>query len=137
MKYCISCGAKNEDHANVCIKCGTPFNQEFQVQNTVNETSKTVELVLGILGAVFGLLGAVFAIMFSAFGGTDILILGISALMASIVGLIGSIYVKTNAKYGGIILIISAIWLLISISAFGIIGTIFLGIAGILALVRK
>lgn len=33
MKYCISCGAKNEDHANVCIRCGNPFNQEFQVQN--------------------------------------------------------------------------------------------------------
>lgn len=137
MKYCVSCGAENDDDANVCIKCGYSFNSNVHVQNNVNETSRTIELVLGILGAVFGLFGAVFAIMFSAFGGSEILILGLSALIASIVGIIGSVYVKTNAKYGGIILIISAIWLLISISVFGIMGAIFLGIAGILALVRK
>ncbi|OED03697.1 hypothetical protein A9757_05290 [Methanobrevibacter sp. A54] len=104
---------------------------------TANETSRTLELVLGIIGAIFGLLGGVFAIMLSSFGGTEIFALGISALLASIVGIVGSVYVKNNAKTGGIILIISAIWLLISISAYGILGFILLGIAGLIALIRK
>jgi len=64
-------------------------------------------------------------------------VLGVSAILASIVGLAGAIYVTQNAKYGGIILIISAIWLIISISAFGVLGAVLLGIAGLAALIRK
>ncbi len=100
------------------------------------KTSRTVELVLGILGGVFGLLGGVFALIFSAFAPT-VFVLGVSAILASIAGLVGAIYVTGNAKIGGIILIISAVWLLISISAFGILGAALLGIAGLAALIRK
>lgn len=100
------------------------------------ERSRTLEVVLGVLGGVFGLLGGAFALIFSAFE-SSIFGLGVSAVLASIVGLVGAVYVTQNPKIGGIILIISAIWLLISISAFGVIGAALLGIAGLAALIRK
>ncbi len=137
MKFCVSCGTENEDDAVFCTKCGYNFNEKSKTPVTTTETSRTIELVLGIIGAIFGLIGGVFAIMLSAFGGGEILALGISAIIASIVGIVGSVYVKTNAKTGGIILIISAVWLLISISAYGILGAVLLGIGGLLALIRK
>lgn len=101
-----------------------------------DERSRTLEIVLAIIGGIFGLLGGVFALIFSAFA-PSVGVLGVSAILASIVGLIGGIYVSSNAKYGGIILIISAIWLLISISAFGVLGSVLLGVAGLAALLRK
>jgi ribosomal protein L40E len=131
MIYCQKCGTENVDSATFCKKCG-------EVTNTVElkKTSRTVELVLGIIGGIFGLLGGVFALMFSAFapsvGG-----LGVSAVLASIVGIVGAAYVMQNAKWGGIILIVSAVWLLISISAFGVPGAVLLGLGGLLAVVRK
>ena len=99
-------------------------------------TSRNLEIILGILGGIFGLLGGVGALIFSAFA-PSIGVLGVSAVLASIVGLGGAVYTSQNPKHGGIILIISAIWLLISISAFGIIGAVLLAIAGLLAILRK
>ncbi|PKL66741.1 MAG: hypothetical protein CVV28_09225 [Methanobacteriales archaeon HGW-Methanobacteriales-1] len=96
-----------------------------------------MELVLGIIGGIFGLLGGVFAVLFGSLASSDVVLLGISAILASIVGIVGSIYVTRNSKIGGIILFVSAVWLLVSISLFGVMGTIFLGIAGLLALLRK
>jgi hypothetical protein len=131
MIYCQKCGTENNDSVNVCKNCG-------EVTNTIElkKTSRTVELILGIIGGIFGLLGGVFALMFSAFapsvGG-----LGTSAVLASIVGIVAAAYVMQNAKWGGIILIISAVWLLISISLFGILGAVLLGLAGLLAILRK
>jgi len=98
--------------------------------------SRTLEVVLGVLGGVFGLSGGVIALIFSAFE-SSIFGLAVSAILASIVGLVGAVYVTQNPKNGGIILIISAVWLLISISAFGVIGAVLLGIAGLAALIRK
>ena len=100
------------------------------------ERSRTLEVVLGVLGGVFGLFGGVIALIFSAFE-SSILGLAVSAILASIVGLVGTVYVTQNPRNGGLILIISAVWLLISISAFGVIGSVFLGIAGLAALIRK
>ena len=140
MKFCVSCGTENEDDTIFCTKCGYNFNEESKTQikqTATTEISRTIELVLGIIGGIFGLIGGAFAIILSAFGGTEILALGISAILASIVGIVGSVYVKNNAKTGGIILIVSAVWLLISISAYGILGAVLLGIAGLLALIRK
>jgi uncharacterized membrane protein len=105
--------------------------------DNVKETSRTMELVLGIIGGIFGLLGGVFAVLFGSLASSDVVLLGISAILASIVGIVGSIYVTRNSKIGGIILFVSAVWLLVSISLFGVMGTIFLGIAGLLALLRK
>ena len=131
MTYCKKCGTENEEGSKACKNCG-------EIIDTVElkKTSRTVELVLGIIGGIFGLLGGVFALMFSAFapsvGG-----LGVSAVLASIVGIVGAAYVMQNAKLGGIILIVSALWLLISISLFGLPGAVLLGLGGLLALLRK
>lgn len=111
------------------------MEETSEIQN-VETTSRTVELVLGILGGIFGLLGGIIAVMFGIFA-SEITGLGISAILASIVGLAGAVYVLKNPKWGGIILIISAVWLLISISLFGVLGAVLLGIGGILALLRK
>jgi hypothetical protein len=109
-------------------------------ENVVNETeknempkektSRTIELALGVVGGIFGLFGGIFALLF-------IPELGLSAILASVIGIIGAIYVTRNARWGGIILIISSIWLLISISFFGVLGFILLLIAGLVALFRK
>lgn len=92
--------------------------------------ARTIELVLGLVGGIFGLLGGVIGLIF-------IPELGLSALLASVVGIIGAIYVTKNAKWGGIILVISSFWLLISISLFGVLGFILLLIAGLVAIFRK
>lgn len=107
------------------------------LSNEINETSRTIELVLGIAGGIFGLIGGVLAVLLGSFAGDEIVLLGISAILASIVGIVGSVYITKDPKIGGIVLIVSAIWLLISISLFGVLGTILLGISGLLAIFRK
>ena len=131
MIYCQKCGIGNKDSANVCKNCG-------EVTNTIEfkKTSRTVDLILGIIGGIFGLIGGVFALMFSTFA-PSVGSLGISAVLASIVGIVAAAYVMQNAKWGGIILILSAVWLLISISLFGVLGAVFFGLAGLLAILRK
>ena len=131
MVYCEKCGTENVDDSNVCKNCGVEYKSV-----ELKKTSRTIELVLGIMGGIFGLLGGVFALIFSAFA-PSVGSLGVSAVLASIVGIFGAAYVMQNPKYGGIILIISAIWLLISISLFGLIGAVLLGLAGLLAVLRK
>jgi len=131
MTYCKKCGSENTNGATFCKKCGESIDSV-----EIKKTSRTVELVLGILGGIFGLLGGVFALMFSAFA-PSVGSLGASAVIASIVGLIGSAYVLRNAKWGGIILLVSAVWLLISISLFGVLGAVLLSLAGLLAVLRK
>lgn len=133
-KICPNCGDSSDADSLFCINCGHKFNNASQ--NNYSNADRTLELILGILGAVFGFIGATVAFFFSAFS-SDLMVLGFSAFFASIIGLVGSIYIRYNAKYGGIIVIISAVWLLISISYAGAIGFILLLIAGILALVRK
>jgi hypothetical protein len=126
----------------ICTHCGNvKYIGDFNmVENVVNETnltdltenkrSRTIELALGIVGGIFGLFGGVFALLF-------IPELGFSAILASVVGIIGAIYVTRNPKRGGLILIISSVWLLISISFFGVLGFILLLIAGLVAIFRK
>lgn len=131
MAYCQKCGTENKEDATFCKNCGvSTHNVE------IKKTSRTVEIVLGILGGIFGLLGGIFALMFSAFA-PSVGSLGVSAVLASIVGLIGAAFVLQNPKWGGIILIASAVWLLISISLFGVLGAVLLGLAGLLAVLRK
>lgn len=108
----------------------TPKQVEYK------KTSRTIELILGVLGGIFGLIGGIIALMISIFV-TDLAILGISAILASIVGLGGAVFILKNAKWGGIILLISAVWLLISISLFGVLGAVLLGFSGVLAILRK
>lgn len=102
----------------------------------MKETSRTIELVLGIVGGIFGLLGGIFAVMFGMFA-SEVTMLGVSAILASIFGIIGSVLVVKNPKVGGIVLVVSAVWLFISVYLFGILGAVLMVLAGLLALLRK
>ena len=110
--------------------------ENFKVLKEDKEISRTIELVWGIFGGVFGLMGGVLGVLLGCFA-TDIGPLGVSAILASIVGIVGTVLVLRKPLYGGIVLIGSAVWLLISISLFGIMGAVFLGLAGVLAIFRK
>ncbi len=90
-----------------------------------------LEFAIGVIGAVLGLQEGFYVL-------SSVGIDGFSAILASIIGLIGAVCVNLNAKIGGIILIISSIWLLISIpTSYGIFGAALLGVAGILAIVEN
>ena len=145
MSYCTKCGQENNEDSKFCDNCGAPLNKSpSQTKESVVKISRTIEMVLGILGGVFGLIGAIIAFFigslgsaFAVTGSSDVTVLGASAFLASIVGIVGAVYVTKDPKIGGIILIISAIWLLISISLFGLLGAVLLGIAGVIALIRN
>jgi len=129
---CPECGVGNSYDSVFCRKCGYNFKSS---RVEPEKKSRTIELVLGIVGGIFGLLGGIFAVIFGIFA-SEITGLGISAILASIVGIVGSAYLLKDPKWGGIILVISAVWLLISISLFGVLGAVLLGLAGLLALLR-
>lgn len=99
---------------------------------------RTTEFVLGLIGGIFGFGGAFFAIFFGAVdeavnGSSDVSSLGWSALLASIVAIIGSIVVKFKARVGGAMMLISAIWGVISVSLFYVLPGLLLLIAGLLS----
>ncbi|MEN4017576.1 MAG: DUF4064 domain-containing protein [Methanobacterium sp.] len=118
--------------------------EQSQVLETVKEPSRTLELVLGIMGGFFGLLGGIGAVMIGSFGEafnvagySDIMISGTIAIIVSITGVIGAVMVKNKPQTGGIIMILSAIIGFICIFVFYILGGFFLALGGVLALVRK
>lgn len=99
---------------------------------------RTTEFVLGLIGGIFGFGGAFFAIFFGAVdkainGSSEVSSLGWSALLASIFGIIGSIVVKFKAKVGGVMMLISAIWGVISVSLFYVLPGLLLLLAGLLS----
>ncbi|MDD5457757.1 MAG: DUF4064 domain-containing protein [Candidatus Margulisbacteria bacterium] len=105
------------------------------------EKSRTVELVLGLLGGIFGFFGALFAIgigglagAFGASGASDVVGLGFVAIIFSIIGIIGAVSVKSKSKTAGWLMIISAFGGLISISMAFLLPFILLLIGGIMAL---
>lgn len=104
--------------------------------------SRTIEMVLGILGGLIGFGGAFFALFMGtldeAFNGTSELSgLGTSAIIFSSIAIIGAIVVKFKAKLGGWLMLISGIAIVISISLFGVIPTLFLVPAGLMGILRK
>ncbi|WP_079478853.1 DUF4064 domain-containing protein [Halobacillus salinus] len=104
--------------------------------------SRTTEMVLGILGGLFGFGGAFFALFMGAvdesFNGTSELSgLGTSAFVFSILAIIGGILVKFKPKAGGWLMLVSGVAILISISLFGVIPSLFLIAAGLMGIIRK
>jgi len=95
--------------------------------------------LLGLIGFIFGILASLFLIVsggiISAFGvnqGQNLVVLGTVAILLCIIGLPGSLI--RHKKYGGIILILTGILILILIGGFGIITGILYIIGGILIL---
>ncbi|MDP2932781.1 MAG: DUF4064 domain-containing protein [bacterium] len=117
---------------------------------------RTGEMILGIVGGIFGLIGAFMALAaVSVVGGlskafqnstdaaaTGTQMSGLSgqvwfAVLAAVVGLAGAVIVKSNAKRGGWLMIISAVVGSLAAGFFYVLGGLCLLIAGILALARK
>ncbi|MGZ4857406.1 MAG: hypothetical protein ACXVZU_03460 [Methanobacteriaceae archaeon] len=133
--YCAECGAEKRSDSAYCDRCEILLNPKT-TNSKYDESkiiSRTIELVLGIWGGSLGLVGGIFTVTVSS----SSFVLGVSAIIASTVGIVGAILVINNPKPGGVVLIISAIWLIISNPIFGVPGTILLVIAGLLAVIRK
>lgn len=117
---------------------------EYNTLESFKKPSRTLELVLGIIGGFFGIVGGIAAVMIGSFGAafeaagySDIVILGTVAIIVSITGIVGAVLVKNKPKLGGTLMILSGIIGFISIFVFYILGGIFLVIGGLLALIRK
>jgi len=137
-KYCTVCGIENNADSEYCNRCGALLSPET-AEKKVDESKiipRTVELVLGILGGIFGIIGGIVILSVGLYSST-ILGYGISAIIASIIGMIGASLVVKYPLRGGIILIISGVWLLLSYSAYNLFGTVLLIAAGLLAIIRK
>lgn len=142
MRFCSKCGKELPEGAVFCTSCGAPMTPAVPMVKP--RPRRTAELVLGILGGVFGLIGAGFALLIGGLGGAfevagakQIVALGWVAIVASIIGLVGAGLVTSRTKLAGGLMLFAAILGLISISFGYLFATILLGIAGILALVRK
>lgn len=105
---------------------------------------RTTEFVLGLIGGIFGFIGAILALFiggvdaaFSDTGTSDVIGLGWAAFIFSALAIVGSVVVKSRAKVGGVLLLISAIGGLISISMFYLISAILIGIAGLMGVFKK
>lgn len=104
--------------------------------------SRTTEMVLGIFGGLIGFGGAFFALFIGSIdeavnGSNEISGLGASAFLFSALAIIGGIVVKFKAKFGGWLMVISGVAILISISLFGVIPALFLIPAGLMGIIRK
>jgi hypothetical protein len=142
VKYCPNCGSQLKiESPQFCNDCGAKIAQQTEYyQEKAGGKPLTVEFILGLIGGIIGFLAGAFAIMFgglaSAFavkGASDIVGLGMGAILFSIIGIIGAAIVKSRTKIAGYLMIISAIGGLICISAFYILSFILLIIAGIMA----
>lgn len=105
---------------------------------------RTTEFVLGLIGGIFGFFGAFMALLiggvdaaFASTGTSEIIGLGWAAILFSTLAIIGSVLVKSKAKFGGILMLISAIGGLICIYMFYLLPCILLLIAGIMGVARK
>ncbi|MCW9134285.1 DUF4064 domain-containing protein [Bacillus paramycoides] len=105
---------------------------------------RTTEFVLGLIGGILGILCALIALFIGGLnsaldsdGANTITALGWGAVILSILGICGSILVKTKAKMGGTMLVISAVGGLICISFFYILPAILLLISGLMGIFRK
>ncbi|HLR14625.1 MAG TPA: DUF4064 domain-containing protein [Bacillota bacterium] len=106
--------------------------------------NRTAEFVLGLIGGIFGFIGAIMALfvgevdaVFSSSGTSTITSLGWLAFVFSILAIIGSVQVRSNAKVGGIMLLVAAVGGFISISMFYLVPGILILIAGIMGVFKK
>jgi len=97
---------------------------------------------LGVIGLIFGIIGAVFAIIVQSIGeafgaaGPNLYYNAAGAIIFSIVGMAGAV-LEERRILGGLLMIVGAVGVLISISAFGVVALILFLIGGVLILVRK
>ncbi|WP_296848278.1 zinc-ribbon domain-containing protein [uncultured Methanobrevibacter sp.] len=133
-KKCPKCGTSNQFSVSFCSSCGYNFNSNES--NDLQETSRTIELVLGILAAVLGFFASFIALFFSAFTDKAAFVF-ICIVFFSILGLVSTFYVKRYHEVGGIGMVISGVCLLLTGGMLGFISSILFIIGGLLGIFRK
>ena len=105
---------------------------------------RTAEMILGIIGGIFGIIAGLAAALIGGIGvafgvakASELYGLATLAIIASIIGIVGAAIVESRTKISGVLMIVAAVLGLIAVSFFYVLPMILLGIAGILALVRK
>lgn len=106
--------------------------------------ARTTEFVLGLIGGIFGFFGALLVLMFGGIGSvlgasstSNVISLGLVAILFSILAIVGSVVVRSKAKLGGWFMIISAVGGLICISLAYLLPFVLLLIAGLMGVIKK
>jgi hypothetical protein len=101
-------------------------------------------LIIGLFGGVLGFIAAVIAASagglataFGAHGGHTVLWLSVSAFLAAVLGVIGAALAMSKPKAAWILLIIAAVWSVISTSAFGAPAGFLMFVAAVLAFIAS
>jgi hypothetical protein len=134
--FCKSCGQELPVDTVFCTKCGVNQGTELK-----KEKSRTVELVLGLLGGIFGIFGALSAIGIGSIGdslgvakSSSAVLIGVIMLIVSILAIDGAIGVRINPKEAGNhMLICAGIGLIVTSFFLFLPAGILLIISGILA----
>jgi len=110
MVYCVKCGAKNEDDAEVCVKCGAPLHAPRRSTTRRDDNCFGPHEGRRVEEECFGLPhgGAIFGIIF----GIIILILG----MAWVLSLILEISIDVWKFMGPLIVIVIGILIIAGIA---------------------
>lgn len=137
-KFCQNCGSRIQyTDAEICPRCGV------RIQNLLKGDAPQTDrkpFWLGLIGLIFGILAGIFVILAMGFlsyfvGGNASQnwgTIGWIAIILCLIGFLGSI-VK-HKQYGGVIMILAGIFILILIGGFGLItGPLYI-VAGFLIL---
>ena len=85
MVYCVKCGAKNKDDAEVCVKCGAPLRTSKRATTRREDTCfgarEEKRFEEGCFGLPYG--GAIFGIIFGAI----ILVFGVAWIISTAMGI--------------------------------------------------
>lgn len=133
-KKCPKCGTSNKNDVSFCNSCGYNFTTAEEI--ILHETSRTAELILGIIASVLGFLVSFIALFFSAFAESAAMVF-LCLIFFSILGLVSTLLVKKYHEVGGIGMVLSGICLLFTGGTLGLISSILFIIGGLLALFRK
>ena len=103
----------------------------------VKRTSRTFELIFGIFGTLLSLFSGSFILFIENFARFNAPFVAVLAFLASIIGVVASVYVTEKTEICGIMFIVAAIFLVVGSSHLGVLGALFLLVAGISVLFRK
>ncbi len=104
--------------------------------------NRTTEFVLGLIGGIFGIFASIIAIFIGAFGeaffnDSSVTNAGWFAILVSIAAIVGSVLVKSKAKVGGWIMVISGVVGFFTIGILYILSAILLLIGGLMGVFKK
>ena len=133
-KKCPKCGVSNKNDASFCNGCGYNFSTSKEI--VLHETTRTAELILGIIASILGFFVSFIALFFSAFAESAAMIF-LCLIFFSILGLVSTLIVKKYHDLGGIGMLLSGICLLFTGGTLGIISSILFIVGDLLAIFRK